>query len=61
MITCTRDEAIKTLIIQDMDDQFYIQGILLDGFKGYENCSNSELEELINQDASDDNKITIVN
>lgn len=44
-----------------MDDQFYIQGILLDGFKGYENCSNSELEELINQDASDDNKITIVN
>ena len=60
MITKTRDDVIKSLILQDMTDLFYLQGILLDGFKGYENCSNSELEELINQDASDDNKITVV-
>jgi len=60
MITKTRDDVIKSLIIQDMTDLFYLQGILLDGFKGYENCSNLELENLINQESSDDNRITVI-
>jgi len=60
MLTYTRDETIKKLILQDMDDQFYLQGILLDGFKGYENYSNAELEEILNFGVDDAYKITVI-
>lgn len=60
MLTYTRDEAIKALIERDMDDQFFYKEILMDGFKGYYNYSNAELEETFTSIYADEEKVTVI-
>ena len=58
-----RDNAIETLVSDDIDtiltsegaynDRFFLSALLTDGFKGYQNYTDEELEqELVERDIS---------
>jgi hypothetical protein len=58
-----RDNAIETLVSDDIDtiltsegaynDRFFLSALLTDGFKGYQNYTDEELElELVDRDIS---------
>jgi hypothetical protein len=58
-----RDNAIETLVSDDIDtimvskgeynDEFFLSALLTDGFKGYQNYTDEELEiELVERDIS---------
>lgn len=60
IVTHTREEAIKLIKERDMEDRFFIADILMIGFKGYENYSNEELAEILQEEVEDWIKVKVI-